>query len=364
MLISAIVVAVVGETVTAELRPIAPALETGALRWSPKGATVELEPQGGTGLAGEFLLGPKGTKPVKVRLERLGEDNRVKRMAVDLNRSGSFETGEVFTCEPSERNGSWWSSFTTGDVMIPTKGGEMRGYPISFWFVEDPAKPEAPKTLRWSRRGWHEGQVEIDGKPAFVLITEMNMDGVFDQRDAWFLSRDRASLLAAMSRGMEDHAWLDGKAFRLTKIDQDGFSVSFEGFDPGITEAEEATKRDTLLEDKNAKRSEKPVAFGHDFEAAMKLAKSKGSRMLIDFEATWCGPCKTMDELVYTAADVVAAAEGVVCVKVDGDVRKDLVEKFSVGAYPTMILLGADGKEVRRAVGYRSVKEMVGFLGK
>jgi thiol-disulfide isomerase/thioredoxin len=363
MFTSAIVAAVVGDGLTATLKPVAPGKETGNLRWSPKGAAVEMKSVDGA-LVGQFELGPKGSKPVLVRLDRVDGSKWVNRFSVDLNRDGVWQDGEIYSCEPSERNGNWWSSFTTGDVMIPTKGGAMRGYPISFWYVEDPTKPDAPKTLRWSRRGWHEGTVEIDGKSAFVLITEMNMDGVFDQRDAWFLARDRKDLLAAMSRGMEDHAWLDGKAYRLTKIDPDGGSVTFEGFDPGMTEAEEATKRDTLLDDKNAKRAEKPVPFGNDFEAAVAMARSKESRMLIDFEATWCGPCHTMDELVYTSADVVSAASGIVCVKVDGDIRKDLVEKYSVGAYPTMILMGADGKEVRRAVGYRSVKEMVEFLGK
>ena len=31
-------------------------------------------------------------------------------------------------------------------------------------------------------------------------------------------------------------------------------------------------------------------------------------------------------------------------------------------AYPTLILLGPDGKEIRRAVGYRSVAQMVEFF--
>ncbi len=363
MLISAIVAAVGFEAITASLKPYAPGPETGSLRWSPKGAAVELKEENGA-LTGSFALGPKDSAGVMVRLEKTDGSKWVNRMLVDLNRDGKFDSEETYNCTPSERNGNWWSSFTTGDVMVPTKGESMRNYPISFWFVEDPSKPDAAKTLRWSRRGWHEGTVEIGGKPAVVLITESVMDGVFDQRDAWFLARDRKALLAAMSRGMEDHAWLDGKAYRLTKIDADGMSVSFEEFDPGITEADEALKRDAFADDKAAKRAEKPVAFGHDYEAAIELAKSKGSRILIDFEATWCGPCKTMDELVYTSADVVAAAEGIVCVKVDGDIRKDLTEKYSVGAYPTMILLESDGKEVRRAVGYRSVKEMAGFLGK
>ena len=359
-MLNLMVLAVGFQAVTAELKPVSPSQEAGSLRWSPKGAAVELKKDSGA-LVGEFILGSKGTKPVAVRLERMGDSERVNLMQVDLDRDGKFGEKEAFTCSPSERNGNWWSSFSTGDVMVPMKGDGVRRYPISFWFVEDPSKPDATPTLRWSRRGWHEGTVEIDGKSAFVLITEMEMDGVFDQRDAWFLARDRKALLAAMSRGMEDHTWLDGKAYRLTKIDPDGMSVSFESFDPGITEAEEAQKRDIYAEDKAAKRAETPVAFGHDFEKAVALAESEKKRLLIDFEASWCGPCKTMDQLVYTAADVVAAAQGYVCVKVDGDLRRDLTERYDVGAYPTMLIV-EDGELIRRAVGYRGVKSMVEFL--
>ena len=49
---------------------------------------------------------------------------------------------------------------------------------------------------------------------------------------------------------------------------------------------------------------------------------------------------------------------------VDGDARKDLVEKYEVKGYPTGILFDAQGKEVARYSGYRSVKEMAAFFPK
>ncbi|MDI9635704.1 thioredoxin family protein [Kamptonema cortianum] len=349
------------QLIQVQLKPVSPGKESGSLRWSPKGEIVELRPDGAD-LVGEFHLGLKDSQPIRVRLRKVNGAERYNSLSLDLNRDGSFSTDESWQTTPNERNGNWWSSFTTPDIPIPLSKGGARPYAINFWFVEDPTNPDAPKQLRWSRRGWHEGQVEIDGKPAYVLITEMRMDGVFDQRDAWFLARNREALLAASSRMLEDHAWLDGKAYRMTKIDPDGLTLEFQSFDPGVTQEEESQNRDIYAEDKVAKRAEKPLAFSHDFEKAADMAKSQGKRLFIDFEATWCGPCKTMDELVYTALDVVEAASGVVAVKVDGDVRKDLAEKFSVGAYPTMILLAPDGTEIRRAVGYRGVKAMVEFL--
>jgi thioredoxin-like negative regulator of GroEL len=71
-----------------------------------------------------------------------------------------------------------------------------------------------------------------------------------------------------------------------------------------------------------------------------------------------------MDQLVFTAKDVAAAAEGIISITVDGDARKDLREKHKVAAYPTGVLFDAAGKEIARFVGYQSVKQMSAFLKK
>jgi thiol-disulfide isomerase/thioredoxin len=86
--------------------------------------------------------------------------------------------------------------------------------------------------------------------------------------------------------------------------------------------------------------------------------------VFVDFETTWCGPCKQMDQWVYTAHDVVAAATdtGVRAVKLDGDVERDLVKKYEVKGYPTLLLLDGTGAVVRRATGYQSVAAMARFL--
>lgn len=61
---------------------------------------------------------------------------------------------------------------------------------------------------------------------------------------------------------------------------------------------------------------------------------------------------------------IVVAAAGTVCIKVDGDKRKDRKERYEVTAFPTGILFDSEGEEVARFTGYQSGTRMVAFFGK
>ena len=69
-----------------------------------------------------------------------------------------------------------------------------------------------------------------------------------------------------------------------------------------------------------------------------------------------------MDQWVYTADEVVEAAGKLISVKVDGDVRRDVVKRFGVEAYPTLVLVSPTGTVLKKVTGYSSVKETVSFL--
>lgn len=106
----------------------------------------------------------------------------------------------------------------------------------------------------------------------------------------------------------------------------------------------------------------KVLEFRHDVDTAILEAINNKQRCFIKFETTWCGPCKTMTQHVFTAKDVVDVSEGIVCIKVDGDERRDLVERYAVKGYPTGVLLAADGTEATRFLGYQTVVEMTKFF--
>ncbi len=339
-----------------------------SLRWSPKGEQLNLLAETG-GLTTNLRLGPDGADPIQLRLERSEGQAFYDRLFVDYDRDGILEDDELIQTDPSEVRGRMWSSFETiVDVPAadPIDGHEVsNAYALSFWFVEDPDVSDDELVIRFSRRGWMEGHARIDGVEAVVLLTESAMDGFFDTNDSWALASSDSSANVYShqhARPAERHAWLLENAYRIREIHPSGRKLVLEPHDPGVTRAEEAAMDDHLAEDRRAARTGKTVAFFHEFEEAETLAREDGKSLFVDFETEWCGPCHVMDEWVYTADVVVDASSTYVSVKVDGDERPDLKERFLVEGYPTMLIVDVDGTVLRRAAGYQSVAEMTEFL--
>lgn len=68
----------------------------------------------------------------------------------------------------------------------------------------------------------------------------------------------------------------------------------------------------------------------------------------LKFGADWCGPCKTLQPKL----DILESEFGdkVTFTKIDADSEQNLVQKYSVKALPTVILL-KDDEEIFRSVG-------------
>jgi len=96
-------------------------------------------------------------------------------------------------------------------------------------------------------------------------------------------------------------------------------------------------------------------------EGALTAAKSKKTVVVVDVYATWCGPCKKYDREVFVRADVVEALSGAVPLKVDGEAGEgpELVKRYHVVGYPTILFLRPDGKEIDRIFGYKDGPEFI-----
>jgi len=338
------------------------------IRYSPKGKKLKLK-EVQNGMETELKLGDSNIKPIALRLEKSDGQKYFDKLTGDWNRNGDFSDDSVLTTIPSETRGKFWSSFNAKiniPVIDPKTGKEVINvYPISLWYVEDPIEPDIEKVIRFSRRGWMQGSFIENGQSAIILLAESEMDGIYDSLDSWALAtieKPQEIYSSSNSRNILNHAWLDSSAYKIISIHPSGREVIIAPYDPGLTRAEEDRANDYLAVDREAPRSGKSVNFYHDYDEAISLSKKQSKLLFIDFETTWCGPCKTMDSYVYNSDPVVDVFQNILAVKVDGDENRDLVKKYDVKAYPTMIIISPRGKVIGRKTGYQSIKKIVEFV--
>ena len=101
-----------------------------------------------------------------------------------------------------------------------------------------------------------------------------------------------------------------------------------------------------------------------DLEGALARAKAEHKLVLVDIYAEWCAQCKELDEKTWPDAGVKQwIAQNALAIRIDTDAkRKDLAPKLQIRSYPTVLVLDAEGKELRRILGFEKPEAMRAFL--
>ena len=86
----------------------------------------------------------------------------------------------------------------------------------------------------------------------------------------------------------------------------------------------------------------------------------KEGTVLIDFFATWCGPCKMLSPVIE---QVEGEHPELKVVKVDVDEAPAIAAKYGIQAIPTLFLL-KDGKMVEKRMGYLNKNQLESFVTK
>lgn len=356
--------------------------------FSPKGTQVALKD-----VAPDAKLPPGAVRPAKQGVMQVGpgkaswipvlvtasaeHPHDLVQLFIDRNRNGSFaDDGPAFSATPSqnEKTRAWWSSMNKVELSVPYGPGKTQPYLVNFWSVREDSAA-VPDIIRYSVGSWRQGRATVDGVEALVAAMDGDNNAIFDKTDMWSVlpasAADAEKNVLSINEARATNRLMfltdkDGRDIPLEfrSFSADGSSATFVVVDRKITKLADRAPDDLVREERPRPRTDTPVVWGKDLTAALVDAKVKGRKVLIDFEATWCGPCHTMDQWVWNDADVAKAInDGYVGIKVDADLQKSLVKRLNVEAYPTMMIMAADGSVLARVTDYQSSKEMLAFLG-
>ncbi len=83
-------------------------------------------------------------------------------------------------------------------------------------------------------------------------------------------------------------------------------------------------------------------------------------KVLLDFWASWCGPCRMVAPIVEQIAE---ENENIIVGKVDVDAQVELASAFHIASIPTLLVM-ENGKPIAKAVGCQPKADIEKLIGK
>ncbi|MBD3724805.1 MAG: thioredoxin fold domain-containing protein [Flavobacteriaceae bacterium] len=100
----------------------------------------------------------------------------------------------------------------------------------------------------------------------------------------------------------------------------------------------------------------------YSFDDAQKIALGTNKLIILDFTASWCGPCRKMEADVWSKEDIKLLTSNFVFAKIDLDTNKGLASKYNVRAIPNILITDGNGKILEQNVGYMDIGQVKNLL--
>ena len=83
----------------------------------------------------------------------------------------------------------------------------------------------------------------------------------------------------------------------------------------------------------------------------------KNKKVVVDFYATWCGPCKMFGPVF----EKVSNESSITFIKIDVDAHEDIARKYGIMSIPTVVLVN-NGEVEKKHMGFMTEDELKKFI--
>ena len=94
-------------------------------------------------------------------------------------------------------------------------------------------------------------------------------------------------------------------------------------------------------------------------QAEFEELKKQPGVLVVDFFATWCGPCKMLSPVLEEVAEELAGKAAIV--KVDVDESGELASSYGIMSVPTLIVF-KDGEAVKMSAGFQPKEQLTAMI--
>jgi thiol-disulfide isomerase/thioredoxin len=92
------------------------------------------------------------------------------------------------------------------------------------------------------------------------------------------------------------------------------------------------------------------------FTKSLEESKQKDKPILVDFYTSWCNYCKVLKEKVFPDLSLQADLDKFIILRINGEENSELVTKYNIKAYPTILFLDKSGYILDKLVGLPSTE--------
>ena len=111
------------------------------------------------------------------------------------------------------------------------------------------------------------------------------------------------------------------------------------------------------------------IKWGNNLDLAFAIASNSNKLIMIDFMAEWCPPCKEMDKITFSNANIIKKSNEFIPIQIDVDKQQNLAEEYNGNArkyggigIPNILFLDKEKKVIRHLLGFHDANQLMEIM--